>query len=121
MTNARAQRLLTVLICLASFGLCPSASAQSPPPDSTALIEALKPKAKTRELDLATAPAERDRVEKRKKILGLLRKKGTRGLSVEERTDLPKVVSDRPSVDMEIYFDYNSAEITYQANPHFPL
>jgi outer membrane protein OmpA-like peptidoglycan-associated protein len=117
MTNIRAQRLLTIFICFATFGLCPSASAQSPPPDSAELIEALKPKPKTRELNLATAPAERDRVEKRKKIIDLLRKKGTRGLSVEDRTDLPEIVSDRPSVDMEVYFDYNSAAITDQAKP----
>jgi outer membrane protein OmpA-like peptidoglycan-associated protein len=30
---------------------------------------------------------------------------------------LPELVNDRPSVDLEIYFDYNSAAITSKAKP----
>jgi len=54
---------------------------------------------------------------KAQKILDVLRTKGTRGLSVEEINDLPAVVSDRPSVDLEVYFDYDSSAITTAAKP----
>jgi outer membrane protein OmpA-like peptidoglycan-associated protein len=105
------------IIFLAALGFCHSAKAQSPPPDPTALVDALKPKAKTRELNLNDAAAEQDRTEKRKKYINLLRNKGTRGLSVEERSDLPEAVSDRPSVDLEVYFDFDSSAITVEAKP----
>ena len=118
MANNRTQVFVAALISFSVVsGLCPSALGQSSvPPDSTELIDALKPKGKTRGLTLST-PAEVERAKKRKKIIETLRRKGTRGLSVEDRTSLPELVNDRPSVDLEIYFDYNSAAITSKAKP----
>lgn len=118
MANNRTQVYVAALISFSVVsGLCPSALGQSSvPPDSTELIDALKRKGKTRGLTLST-PAEVERAKKRKKIIETLRRKGTRGLSVEDRTSLPELVNDRPSVDLEIYFDYNSAAITSKAKP----
>jgi len=118
MANNRAQVYVAGLISIsAALGLCPSALGQSlAPPDAAELIEALKPKARTRGLTLST-PAEAERAKKQKKIIETLKRKGVRGLSVEERKSLSEVVSDRPSVDLEIYFDYNSAAITSKAKP----
>lgn len=118
MASNRTQVYVAALISFSVVsGLCPSALGQSSvPPDSTELIDALKRKGKTRGLTLST-PAEVERAKKRKKIIETLRRKGTRGLSVEDRTSLPELVNDRPSVDLEIYFDYNSAAITSKAKP----
>ena len=119
MANNRALVYVAGLISVSvALGLCPSALAQSyVPPDPAELIEALRPKAKTRGLKLSTTPTEANRAKKRQKVIEALKRKGTRGLSVEERTSLSEVVSDRPSVDLEIYFDYNSAAITSKAGP----
>src|SRR4051794_18978490 len=103
MTNSFVGNLRNLAIALTTLGFCP-ALAQSPPPEPTALVDALKPKIKARALDLGGTAAEQLRSEKRKKDLDVLRTKGTRGLSVEEKSDLPDVVSDRPSVDLEVYF-----------------
>lgn len=119
MKTVRATRLRTLLACLASFAVTQSVCAQTPPPDATNLIEALKPKAKTRGLDLNASAADRARSDKRKQVIEVLRTKGTRGLTLtpEERNNLTEVVGDRPSVDLEIYFDHDSAAITSQAKP----
>ena len=117
MIGNRAPRLYIILMCLAALGFSHPAKAQSPPPDPTALVDALKPKVKTRELNLNEGRAEQDRTEKRKRFMDLLRNKGMRGLSVEERSDLPEAVSDRPSVDLEVYFEYDSSAITAEAKP----
>lgn len=119
MANNRAQVYVAGLISISAvLGLCPSALGQSlAPPDAAELIEALKPKARTRGLKLSTTPTETNRAKKRQKVIQALKRKGVRGLSVEERKSLSEVVSDRPSVDLEIYFDYNSAAITSKARP----
>jgi outer membrane protein OmpA-like peptidoglycan-associated protein len=116
MANFLGANLCSLAIALMFMG-CGVAYAQSPPPEPTALVDALKPKTKTRGLDLSAAAAEQARSEKRKKYFDVLRTKGTRGLSVDEKNDLPAVVSDRPSVDLEVYFDYDSSAITVAAKP----
>lgn len=101
-----------------AVGFSPLAWGQSSlPPNPAELIQALKAKGKTRGLRVPMTPADTARAEKQKKLFEALRRKGTRGLSVEERETLPQVVGDRPSVDIEIYFDYNSAAITSKAKP----
>lgn len=41
----------------------------------------------------------------------------TRSLSSADRDQIASIAKDRPSVDVEIYFDYNSAEVTPKAEP----
>jgi hypothetical protein len=108
----RAPKFSAILMCLMALGVCRAAEAQSPPPDPTALVDALKLKPKTRGLNLY-ASAEQDRTEKRNKCIGLLRKKGTRGLSVEERSDLPEVVSDCRDVFVAQPVDCQNTRHTY--------
>jgi outer membrane protein OmpA-like peptidoglycan-associated protein len=119
MANNRALAYFASLISVSvALGLCPSALAQSSvSPDAAELVKALKPKVRTRGLRRSPTLAETDRARKRQKVIKALKKKGVRGLSVEERTSLSEIVSDRPSVDLEIYFDYNSAAITSKAKP----
>jgi len=57
----------------------------------------------------------------------LQRNERTRGLSVQEQAaqpdltntehELDEVTADRPKVDMEVFFDFNSALVTPQAEP----
>jgi outer membrane protein OmpA-like peptidoglycan-associated protein len=44
-----------------------------------------------------------------------LRSSKTRSLTGDERNELAAVAKERPSIDLEINFDYNSAEITSRA------
>lgn len=82
-------------------------------PSAAALIEALTKKPPTRAIQLAD-PA---RAKAQKQLLEGLRAKGIRAISVEERNKVAEIVKERPSVDLEIYFDFDSAAITPKALP----
>jgi len=130
MTHHRAPLCaVTLAFVFVAFGFCHSAVAQSSaPPDAAQLIDALKEKRKTRGLSPSETQAD---VEKRRKIIETLQKnEKTRGLSVHEQGEqgaapnladteheLDEVTADRPKVDMEVFFDFNSALVTPQAEP----
>ena len=57
------------------------------------------------QVDPATAAAESKLVQK-------VRGRSTRSLSVSEREEIAAVVKDKPKIDLEINFEYNSAEIS---------
>ncbi|HYD15678.1 MAG TPA: OmpA family protein [Hyphomicrobium sp.] len=76
--------------------------------DVQKIIEALKPR-KTRGLSAKPTQAE---IERAKVIDDLKTKAASRGLSVPERQQLADAVSDKPSLDFVIYFDFNSATIS---------
>jgi len=110
--------VVAVVSLSAALGVCTTAWGDSLPPNPADLIRALKATGKARGMRVEPASTDVDRDEKRKRLFQTLKRKGTRGLSVEERDELlPAVVVDRPSVDLEVYFDYNSAAITERAKP----
>jgi outer membrane protein OmpA-like peptidoglycan-associated protein len=77
-------------------------------PSAQQIIEALKPR-KTRGLSVKPTQAE---IAKAKTIEDLKSKAASRGLSVPERAQLADAVSDKPTLDLVIYFDFNSANIS---------
>lgn len=50
-------------------------------------------------------------------VINRVRGKTTRSLSGADRDQLASIAKQRPAVDLEIYFDYNSAEVTSKALP----
>ena len=62
------------------------------------------------QVDPATAAAESKLVQK-------VRGRSTRSLSVSEREEIAAVVKDKPKIDLEINFDYNSADISAKSLP----
>ena len=46
-----------------------------------------------------------------------LRNRPTRSLSVTEREEIATIVKDKPKIDLEINFDYNSADISAKSLP----
>ena len=46
-----------------------------------------------------------------------LRNRKTRSLSSGERQQIAEIAKDKPNIDLEITFDYNSADISRQAEP----
>lgn len=93
----------------------PLASAQSAPPDPAKLIEALKEKSLRGAQPARTQAAAAD--SERARLIMQLKAKATRGLSVEERTQLSTIVAEKPAVDLEVFFALDSAAIDARAKP----
>jgi outer membrane protein OmpA-like peptidoglycan-associated protein len=75
------------------------------------ILNALKPPPIARSLTGTPAPKD----IKRQTLIKSLRSSKTRSLTGDERNELAAVAKERPSIDLEINFDYNSAEITSRA------
>jgi outer membrane protein OmpA-like peptidoglycan-associated protein len=75
------------------------------------ILDALKPKPLTR--GLSTGP-QVDPAVKAKEIhfVDSVRNRKTRSLSLGEREELLEIASNKPNIDLDIQFDYNSAEIS---------
>jgi outer membrane protein OmpA-like peptidoglycan-associated protein len=89
------------------------ASAAEPTPASE-IIKALKPKL-TRSLSLSPADAARNAEEKG--FIDTLRNRTTRSLSTDERERVAALAKAKPSIDLEISFEFNSAVIGARATP----
>ena len=62
------------------------------------------------QIDPAAAAAESKLVQK-------VRGRSTRSLSISEREEIAAVVKDKPKIDLEINFDYNSADVSAKSLP----
>ena len=51
------------------------------------------------------------------KFVDSLRNRATRSLSSGERSQIAEIAKDKPNIDLEITFDYNSATISAKAQP----
>jgi outer membrane protein OmpA-like peptidoglycan-associated protein len=102
-----------VLAVSVGFGSIPAAAEQ---PTAAQILNALKPKPLTRSLsNPAAARKAVDQDEER--FLDSVRAKPARLLSPEERARVATIALERPSIDLEINFDYNSASISRKALP----
>lgn len=104
--------LAAVLIAVGSSN---PAWAQSQP-TTNQIIDALKPTATTRGLSLTRSLADPKTAEERSFIDGL-RTRSTRSLTIEEREKVAAIAEEKPSIDLEINFDFNSATVGPQAVP----
>lgn len=94
------------------------AQAQNVTADS--ILDALKPKAKSKTRSLVVGDQQQDSGmtdEQKQFVRGLQRK--TRAIVVEERKELAKIVKEQklPSIDLTVNFEYNSAAIGHKAVP----
>jgi outer membrane protein OmpA-like peptidoglycan-associated protein len=85
-------------------------------PSSQEILNALKPKAPLTR-GLALAPADQAKKAETDKFVDTLRNRPTRSLSTDERQQIAAVAETRPRIDLEIRFDYNSANIAQNAIP----
>ena len=51
------------------------------------------------------------------KFVQTIRGRSTRSLSVSEREEIAAIVKDKPKIDLEINFEYNSADISAKSLP----
>ncbi|SDT51345.1 OmpA family protein [Bradyrhizobium canariense] len=77
------------------------------------IVNALKPKPLTRGL------SQEDPAIKAKEVgfIQTLRNRKTRSLSMGEREEIAEIASTKPKIDLDIQFDYNSADIRQSSLP----
>jgi outer membrane protein OmpA-like peptidoglycan-associated protein len=81
------------------------------------ILKALAPKKPlTRGLSMAP-PADPAVSASEGKFVDSLRNRNARSLSTGEREQIATIVKDKPNIDLEITFDYNSADISAKAQP----
>jgi outer membrane protein OmpA-like peptidoglycan-associated protein len=73
------------------------------------IIKALKPERLTR--GLTTSPADAARNAEETRFVNSLRNRPTRSLTTAERQQITSIAQKRPSIDLEVNFDYNSDHI----------
>jgi outer membrane protein OmpA-like peptidoglycan-associated protein len=83
---------------------------------SDQILNALQPKQLTRGM---SAGPQADPTVKAKEIsfIKTLRNRKTRSLSLGEREEILAITSDKPKIDLDIQFDYNSDKITTTSMP----
>ena len=75
------------------------------------ILNALQPKPLTR--GLSAGPQAEPAVDaKQIRFVDTLRNRKTRSLSISEREEIAEIASTKPKIDLEIRFDYNSADIS---------
>ena len=80
------------------------------------ILDALKPKPPTR--GLSTGPQEDPAAQaKEAGFLNTVRNRQTRSLSLGEREQIAELASAKPKIDLELQFDYNSADIAKTSIP----
>jgi outer membrane protein OmpA-like peptidoglycan-associated protein len=80
------------------------------------ILNALQPKPLTRGLSIGP---QADPAVKAREIgfVDTLRNRRTRSLSINEREEIADIASTKPKIDLEIQFDYNSADISKTSMP----
>ena len=80
------------------------------------IVNALQPKPLTRGLSVGPQV---DPAVKAKEVsfIDTLRNRKTRSLSLGEREEIAEIASTKPKIDLDIQFDYNSADISKASMP----
>ena len=101
-----------------SFGLGPALAGDEVTEDQ--ILRALTPTKKplTRGLSVGGAAEPAAAVNPAEsKFVSSVRGRTTRSLSASEREEIAAIVKDKPKIDLEITFDYNSADISAKSIP----
>lgn len=114
MTSARFVQTLAVLSSVATIAFGTVGSEFAHAQDKSELIQSLS-RVKTRSL---TAEPSKDQ-QKFQGLVDTLRKVSTRQITVEQRKEVADYVKEKdlPAIDMEIFFDYNSAQLNNKSVP----
>ena len=96
-----------------SLGIGFAAAGEQPTADQ--ITRSLTPKPLTR--SLSVSPAETAKTAEEGRFLNELRTRKTRSLSLGEREKVATIAQDKPKIDLEINFEFNSDEISKSAMP----
>ncbi|MBR1229523.1 MULTISPECIES: OmpA family protein [unclassified Bradyrhizobium] len=123
MSQSSGTKTLTGLLSIATLGaaLCfgmASAVAEEKAKDKNVtedqILRALVPEKKPLTRGLSVGPQQVDQaaVAAEGQFVQKIRGRSTRSLSFSEREEIAAIVKDKPKIDLEINFDYNSADIS---------
>jgi outer membrane protein OmpA-like peptidoglycan-associated protein len=98
-----------------ALSLSAGAAIAAEDPTEDQILRALAPKRLTR--SLSAAPTDASKAAQEAKFVNQIKNRKTRSLSSGEREQLASIASERPSIDLEITFDYDSAKISQKALP----
>jgi outer membrane protein OmpA-like peptidoglycan-associated protein len=113
--NARLKIILSLIVVASGLFLLAGgefAWAVEPASESQ-ILNALKPRPLTRSLTGTTT----QKNAKQQNLINSLRSPKTRSLTLDERNEVAAIAKERPSIDLEIFFDFDSADITPKAVP----
>ena len=119
MSKISGRNHLTAILSIAtigatlSFAMAPAVAADEVTEDQ--ILRALAPPAKkplTRGLSVGPQQAEPVISAEEGRFVQKIRGRPSRSLSVSEREEIATLAKDKPNIDLEITFDYNSAEIS---------
>ena len=99
-----------------SFGLAQAVAADDVTEDQ--IVRALAPPKKPLTRGLSAGPqADPAAAAAEGKFVQTIRGRATRSLSISEREEIAAIVKDKPKIDLEINFEYNSADISAKSLP----
>ena len=84
---------------------------------SDQIIHALQPKPLTRGLSIGAPQVDPSVKAKEVNFVQSIRNRKTRSLSMGEREEIAEIASSKPKIDLEIHFDFNSADISKESMP----
>jgi outer membrane protein OmpA-like peptidoglycan-associated protein len=122
MSRISGRRSLTAILSLLTIGAALSIGVAKAAEDVTEdqILRALAPAKKPLTRGLSTGPQTQTdpaAAAAEGKFVQTLRNRPTRSLSVTEREEIATIVKDKPKIDLEINFDYNSADISAKSLP----
>jgi outer membrane protein OmpA-like peptidoglycan-associated protein len=125
MANISAAKTFTAIVSVAALGAAISfgagtALAQDKNVTEDQIVRALAPEKKPLTRGLSTGPqavVDPAVVAAEGKFVQKIRGRSTRSLSSAEREEIAAIVKDKPKIDLEINFDYNSADISAKSLP----
>ena len=123
MSRISATKALAAILSVATIGAFAigPASAQDKNVTEDQILRALAPEKKplTRGLSVGPQQATADpaAAAAEGKFVQKIRGRSTRSLSATEREEIAAIVKDKPKIDLEINFDYNSADISAKSLP----
>src|SRR5271166_148728 len=81
------------------------------------IVHALQPKPLPRGLSIGEPQIDQAARAKEDTFLASVRNRKTRSLSLGEREEIAEIAATKPNIDLQINFDYNSAEISKTSLP----
>jgi outer membrane protein OmpA-like peptidoglycan-associated protein len=123
-SGGRGRAAMLTMACLAvgaalSFGVT-AARAGDDSVTEDQIVRALAPAKKPLTRSLSTGPqtpADPVAAAAEGRFVQTIRGRATRSLSVTEREEIATIAQDKPKIDLEINFDYNSADISAKSQP----
>jgi outer membrane protein OmpA-like peptidoglycan-associated protein len=122
MSKMSGRRSLTAILSLLmigaalSFGLGKAVAADDVTEDQ--IVRALAPAKKPLTRGLSAGPqADPAAIAAEGRFVQTIRGRATRSLSSSEREEMATIAQDKPNIDLEITFDYNSADIGAKSMP----